>query len=93
MWPSSWKTKFATAIPKCSCPQSFDDLRNISCTLLVSKVMESLVLDWAAGEVAVKFNPFGGVRGCSGSHLIMRVWQKILTNLEEQESRKGLGLN
>ena len=37
--PSSWKTEFVTPIPKALHPQSANDLRNISCTMLISKVM------------------------------------------------------
>ena len=61
VWPAQWKTEYVTVIPKCSTPQSFGDLRNISCTLLVSKIMESYVLEWAQVEVSVKDNQFGGV--------------------------------
>ena len=51
IWPSSWKREYVSAIPKCGLPSSMDDLRNISCTLLVSKVLESYVLQWAQEEV------------------------------------------
>ena len=51
-WPLDWKTVYATVIPQNSCPQSFTDLRNISCTKLISKIMESYVLEWTGQEVA-----------------------------------------
>ena len=38
-WPLSWKTEFVTVIPKNNNPESFGDLRNISCTLLISKII------------------------------------------------------
>ena len=75
-----------TVIPKCSNPETFGDLRNISCTNFVSKVLESYVLEWAQEEVTIKFTQFGGVRGCSGLHLIIKVWQKILENLEDRRA-------
>ena len=56
IWPEDWKNEYVTVIPKCSSPQSFADLRNISCTKLVSKIMESFVLDWAGQEVSCKYN-------------------------------------
>ena len=86
IWPAVWKTEYVTVIPKKSTPESFNDLRNISCTLLVSKIMESYVLEWASQEVAVKLNQFGGVRGCSGGHMILGVWQRILTDLEDRRA-------
>ena len=90
IWPASWKTEYVTIIPKNSCPESFGDLRNISCTLLVSKIMESYVLEWAMDEVTTKYNQYGGVKGCSGTHLIIKVWQKILTNLEVRRAATAL---
>ena len=44
-WPVLWKKEFVTVIPKTSSPQALTDLRNISCTLLSSKIYESYVLD------------------------------------------------
>ena len=35
VWPVTWKKEYLSAIPKCSVPAGLDDLRNISCTLLV----------------------------------------------------------
>ena len=46
-WPAVWKIELVTVIPKCPDPKEFDSLRNISCTLLVSKVYESFLLLWA----------------------------------------------
>ena len=86
VWPIQWKTEFVTVIPKNNSPGSFEDLRNISCTMLVSKIMESYVLEWAMDEVTTKYNQYGGVRGCSGTHLIMKVWHKIMKNLEDRRA-------
>ena len=86
VWPNLWKTEYVTVIPKVGCPADFGDLRNISCTMLVCKVMESYVLDWASQEVSVKYNQFGGIKGCSGSHMIIKVWQKILSDLEDRRA-------
>ena len=43
-WPDCWKIEVVTVTPKCNNPDSFDQLRNISCTLLVSKINESCLL-------------------------------------------------
>ena len=86
VWPSIWKTEHVTVIPKCLSPQSFGDLRNISCTMLFSKVMESFVFEWAEQEVTVKNNQYGGVKGCSRTYLIIKVWDKIMRNLEDRRA-------
>ena len=46
IWPAIWKKEYVTVIPKCRTPTSMGDLRNISCTMLPSKIYESFVLNW-----------------------------------------------
>ena len=43
-WPAEWKTEYVTPIPKRAHPQSANDLRNISCTMLTS------VLNWPEAQ-------------------------------------------
>ena len=82
-WPFCWKKEFVTIIPKKSNPESLSDLRNISCTLLASKMYEAYVLDWLKLEVALRCNQYGGVKGLSTDHLLVEMWQKILENAED----------
>ena len=42
IWPLCWKREFVTVIPKTTNPADIGGLRNISCTLLASKIYESL---------------------------------------------------
>ena len=67
-WPACWKIEIVSIIPKCPDPTSFDQLRNISCTLLVSKIFESYLLLWAREEISVRNNQYGGIKGCSTEH-------------------------
>ena len=83
IWPQSWKEESVTVIPKTRIPAGLGQLRNISCTKLVSKVYESFVLGWLGAQVKVKTNQFGGVKGCGVSHLLISLWQNILYNLED----------
>ena len=75
-----------SVIPKCTVPSSLDDLRNISCTLLISKVLESYVLGWAMEEVKVKRNQYGGVKGCGPAHMLVEIWQKVCEDLEDSRA-------
>ena len=45
VWPNIWKLEYVTVIPKKSIPEEINDLRNISCTPLPSKIYESYVLN------------------------------------------------
>ena len=83
VWPKCWKKEFVTIIPKVTNPESVSDLRNISCTLLASKIYESYVLDWLKEEVTLRTNQYGGVKGLSTDHLLVEMWQKILENAED----------
>ena len=67
-------------------PESLNDLRNISCTMLPSKVYESYILNWIKEEVKVKPNQFGGVKGCSTAHLLAGVWDVIGRGLEDDRA-------
>ena len=82
-WPNQWKTEYVTPIPKVPIPQSPNDLRNISCTMLISKVYESFVLNWLGAQTGLRENQFGGVKGSGSEHLLVRMWQDILQALED----------
>ena len=83
VWPSNWKVEFVTPIPKKSLPQSPNDLRNISCTKLFSKVYESYILAWLSPQAPLRSNQFGGVKGLGTEHFLVNLWQNILENLDD----------
>ena len=82
-WPNQWKTEYVTPIPKVPIPQSPNDLRNISCTMLISKVYESFVLNWLGAQTGLRQNQYGGVKGSGSEHLLVRMWQDVLLALED----------
>ena len=86
IWPAIWKREYVTTIPKKNIPGGFSDLRNILCTLFISKVFESYVLKQVKEEVALKPNQFGGVKGCSTTHMIIEILQEICSNAEDYRS-------
>ena len=73
-------------IPKCRNPSGLGDLRNISCTMLPSKIYESFVLNWLSTEVTCKTNQYGGIKGCSVRHLLVEMWDTICRSLEDARS-------
>ena len=83
VWPVSWKREIVTVIPKKTLPQSYSDLRNISCTKLFSKIYESYVLMWAQEEIELKPNQYGGTKGCSTAHMLVSIWDEICDNCED----------
>ena len=62
-WPDLWKTETVTLIPKNGSPQSLGELRNLSCTPLFSKCLESFVLAELKEKITLNKNQYGGIRG------------------------------
>ena len=81
-WPSSWKQEFGVPLQKITDPQSEDDLRVISLTSFFSKVLEKFVLEWLMSYVGKKLDPkqFGGLKGNSVSHYLIKMINFILYN-------------
>ena len=82
-WPLLWKQEFVTPIPKKTLPSSLNDLRNISCTALFSKVYESFVLGWLTEQVGMRANQMGGTKGAGTEHYLVELYQLILEALED----------
>ena len=85
-WPLLWKQEFVTPIPKKSIPSSVNDLRNISCTALFSKVYESFVLGWLGEQVGMRSNQMGGMKGAGTEHYLVELFQLILEALEDSRA-------
>ena len=83
VWPVNWKREYVTTIPKKKLPTDFSDLRNISCTLFFSKIFERHVLQCALEEITLKDNQFGGIKGCSTTHMIIELLQEVCSNAED----------
>ena len=84
MVPSLWKRANVVPIPKLRPPKSVqDDLRPISLTPTLSKILESLVGRWILSKVTNKFDArqFGALRDRSTTHAqidITHMWRKAL---------------
>ena len=81
-WPSSWKTEHLTIIPKNPNPADLSECRNISCTSLFSKVMEGQVLQQLRTELQPDAGQYGGTPKCGVEHMMVDLWEKVLTVLE-----------
>ena len=84
-WPQVWKIETIIPIPKSPTPGSFDDIRPISMTTLWSKFLESYVATFTVDETSKnwKNNQYGGRKGASTDHVLVSLWDKILTGLDK----------
>ena len=85
-WPLLWKTETVTVIPKGGNPTELSQLRNLSCTPLFSKVMETFIQDRLKTEVTLNYSQFGGMRGSSVDHFLIESWDRILRGLEDNRA-------
>ena len=85
-WPLKWKEKHLTIIPKCPKPNDLSECRNISCTPLMSKVLEGVVLEKLRGELTLDPEQFGGIKGCGAEHMIVEIWDRVLRALDNGDA-------
>ena len=85
-WPHHWLQEYTSALPKTSFPTDMSELRNISCTPLFSKVLESFVLDSIGNELGLGQHQFGGIKGSGVDHFLIHTWERIHRALEDGKS-------
>lgn len=73
-------------IPKISSLSEPSECRNISCTALLSKVYEGFVLKWAKESIKLNENQYGGMAGCSTSHLLINLVDEVTSTLEDRHA-------
>ena len=81
-WPEIWKQEEVSVIPKTSRPESFDQLRNISCTSFFSKALEGLMLRKLHDEIYLSPSQYGGTKGCGTAHLLCELSTRIMEGLD-----------
>ena len=84
-WPKRWKTEYLTIIPKNPNPADLSESRIISCTLLLSKILEGQLLMKLWDELQFDERQYGGIPGSSMEHLLVDMWDTILEAVEGGE--------
>ena len=86
VWPELWKSETVNIIPKNAAPSDLTQLRNLSCTPLFSKLLESFVLDELKAETKLSDDQYGGLKNVGADHFLIGTWQSILEPLEDQRA-------
>lgn len=84
-WLVEWK-KHLTIIPKNSNPVDLSECRNISCTSVISKILEVQVLVKLRGELEPDLSKYGGIPKCGVEHMLLDLWEEVLGRLEGGKS-------
>ena len=92
-WPRQWKDETAVIIPKVPNPTSLSQCRNISCTSILSKVLEMFVLEDLRSEIPPDACQYGGLKGSSVDHLLVDLWDQILRPMESSHHSIILGID
>ena len=90
VWPEMWKKEYQTVIPKKTNPADFSELRNLSCTNFLSKILESFILDSIRSEIDLSELQYGGIKGCGTDHFLIETWNNILESLDENGKAASL---
>lgn len=85
-WPALWNLEHVVVIPKSSCPSSLGEVRNLSCTPLYSKLLESFLLEDLKKTVKLSDSQYGGLKGCGVDHFLVETWQQILSQLDDNRA-------
>ena len=82
--PDTWKCANITPIPKEKLPKEENDLRPISLTSCISKVMEEFVAEWILEDIAHKIyhKQFGVIKGTSTTLCLLDMFHNWLLNLD-----------
>ena len=85
-WPELWKRETVIIIPKNSSPSDLSECRNLSCTPLFSKILESYLLTRLRKETSFADSQYGGLKGCGADHFLVRTWYEIMEALEDERA-------
>ena len=81
-WPKPWRVEYGTPLKKVPHPVTEDQVRIISLTSYLSKVMEQYVVLWLLEYVGdqMDWGQYGGEKGSSISHYLIEFLNFILYN-------------
>ena len=92
-WPSRWNVEHAFPLKKVPNPSSLDEIRSISKSPFLSTKFEKIVIQWLMPfiEPKIDWGQYGGIRGCSVSHLLVELLTFVHYNLDIRK-RQGITL-
>ena len=87
IFPTNYKKEFQVPIPKIPSPNDFDELRNLSCTMVFSKRLEKIMLDHLLKHTRPYIDPthYGGFKGSSTVHYLINLLDFAHKNLDKPD--------
>ena len=86
-WPSPWRLEYGIPLQKVKDPANEDQLRIISLTSFLSKIMEKFVMEWLIFYIGdrIDWRQYGGQKGSSIVHYLIEFINFILYNQDLKE--------
>ena len=93
-WPSTWRTEYGIPLQKVKEPDNEDQLRIISLTPFLSKIMEKFVMEWLLFYIGdrIDWRQYGGQKGSSIAHYLIEFINFILYNQDLKEPQAVLAV-
>ena len=87
-WPEIFKTEWVTVIAKKTDPEDKGDLRNLSLSLFIAKLIENIIYDLLLEQFGNKIDSsqFGGRKGYSVTLYLIKMVDFILKNLDKSKA-------
>ena len=84
VFPAVLKDSYITPVKKIPNPESENDIRPISLTSILSKILEDFVVCWMIEDVTndIDAQQYGSLRGSSTTYCMLDMIRNWLTNLE-----------
>ena len=84
-FPTAWKDSNVTPVPKVTPITGMGDLRPISLTAIVSKVLEDFVVEWLIEDVEHIIDPsqFGCLKGTSTTYCLLDMMHNWLSSIDK----------
>lgn len=84
-FPTAWKDSNVTPVPKVTPITGREDLRPISLTAIVSKVLEDFVVEWLIEDVVhlIDFSQFGCLKGTSTIYCLLDMMHNWLSSIDK----------
>ena len=87
-FPTLWKSATITPIPKVKVVSKLGELRPISLTPVLGKILEGLVADQLLADIRANLDPkqYGNLKGKSTTHYLVDLLDFVLKGLEEKNT-------
>ena len=88
IWPQIWKHEYVTPVPKIFPPKNLKDLRKISGTKNLSKILEALLTEHIIEDISPHMDSaqYGNKKGLGITHYLVSMLNQILTILDTNSS-------